>query len=155
MKGAIWATYFHKASTDAYPQHGLCPTNEDTWCEYNRAITTGEVYKRKNTLPSEVLNCIKNVYRELSTPFTSLPNAYMPRIPLRRQRIPYQQLTEFERGRVIGLLKGEFPLRDIADRLSQNLSTVADCCEQWSKYVGMLLPQEDRVPGLRDHQICL
>ncbi|GFS99654.1 hypothetical protein TNCV_1972211 [Trichonephila clavipes] len=53
---------------DAYPQHGLCPTNEDTWCEYNRAITTGEVYKHKNTLPSEFLNCIKNVYRELSTP---------------------------------------------------------------------------------------
>ncbi|GFV57022.1 uncharacterized protein TNCV_2931451 [Trichonephila clavipes] len=36
MKRAIWATYFHKASTDAYPQHSLCPTNEDTWCEYNR-----------------------------------------------------------------------------------------------------------------------
>ncbi|GFS60757.1 uncharacterized protein TNCV_2001611 [Trichonephila clavipes] len=30
MKRAIWATYFHKASTDAYPQHGLCPTNKDT-----------------------------------------------------------------------------------------------------------------------------
>ncbi|GFW67596.1 hypothetical protein TNCV_3392671 [Trichonephila clavipes] len=58
---------FHKASTDACPQHGLCPTNKDTWCEYNRAITTGEVYKHKNTLPSEMLNCIKNVYRELST----------------------------------------------------------------------------------------
>ncbi|GFW42525.1 uncharacterized protein TNCV_4257191 [Trichonephila clavipes] len=40
MKRSIWATYFHKASIDAYPQHGLCPTNEDTWCEYNRAITT-------------------------------------------------------------------------------------------------------------------
>ncbi|GFX83803.1 uncharacterized protein TNCV_350671 [Trichonephila clavipes] len=35
MKRAIWATYFHKASTDAYPQHGMCPTNEDTWCGYN------------------------------------------------------------------------------------------------------------------------
>ncbi|GFT68374.1 uncharacterized protein TNCV_659711 [Trichonephila clavipes] len=68
MKRAIWATYFHKAPTDAYPQHGLCSTDEDIWCEYNRAITTGEVYKHKNTLPSEVLNCIKNVYRELSIP---------------------------------------------------------------------------------------
>ncbi|GFW53400.1 integrase catalytic domain-containing protein [Trichonephila clavipes] len=38
MKKAIWATYFHKASTDAYPQHSLCPTNEDPWCGYNRAI---------------------------------------------------------------------------------------------------------------------
>ncbi|GFY36383.1 uncharacterized protein TNCV_3450861 [Trichonephila clavipes] len=31
MNRAIWATYFHKAITNAYPQHGLCPTNEDTW----------------------------------------------------------------------------------------------------------------------------
>ncbi|GFW93594.1 uncharacterized protein TNCV_47971 [Trichonephila clavipes] len=68
MKRAIWATYFHKASTDAYPQHGMCPTNEDTWCGYNRAITTSEVYKHKNTLPLDVLHCIKDVYRELSTP---------------------------------------------------------------------------------------
>ncbi|GFY18426.1 uncharacterized protein TNCV_2396542 [Trichonephila clavipes] len=68
MKQVIWATYFHKASTDAYPQHGLCPTNEDTCCEYNRAITNGEVYKQKNTLPSEMHNCIKNVYWELTTP---------------------------------------------------------------------------------------
>ncbi|GFU19352.1 uncharacterized protein TNCV_3032691 [Trichonephila clavipes] len=30
MKRAIWATYFHKTSIDAHPQHGLCPTNEDT-----------------------------------------------------------------------------------------------------------------------------
>ncbi|GFU81118.1 uncharacterized protein TNCV_1117701 [Trichonephila clavipes] len=51
MKGSIWATYFHKASTDVYPQHGLGPTNKDTWCEYNRAITTCELYKHKNTLP--------------------------------------------------------------------------------------------------------
>ncbi|GFU64208.1 uncharacterized protein TNCV_3745751 [Trichonephila clavipes] len=40
MKRAIWATYFHKASIDAYPQQGHCPTNEDSWCEYNREITT-------------------------------------------------------------------------------------------------------------------
>ncbi|GFW05833.1 hypothetical protein TNCV_603051 [Trichonephila clavipes] len=49
MKRAIWASYFHKAFIDAYRQHGLCPTNEDTWCEYNRAITTGEVYKHTRT----------------------------------------------------------------------------------------------------------
>ncbi|GFX89893.1 uncharacterized protein TNCV_1535401 [Trichonephila clavipes] len=39
IKRAIWATYFHKISTDAYPKHGLCPTNEDTLSEYNRTIT--------------------------------------------------------------------------------------------------------------------
>ncbi|GFT72134.1 uncharacterized protein TNCV_2272351 [Trichonephila clavipes] len=74
MKRAIWATYFHKASIDAYPQHGLYPTNEDTWCEYNQAIITGEVYKHKDTLPSEVLNCIKNVFTRNYQQLTSLPN---------------------------------------------------------------------------------
>ncbi|GFW87648.1 hypothetical protein TNCV_4486131 [Trichonephila clavipes] len=62
-----WSNKIHNENY-AYPQHGLCPTNEDTWCEYTRAITTGEVYKHKNPLPPEVLYCIKNVYRELSAP---------------------------------------------------------------------------------------
>ncbi|GFU90417.1 uncharacterized protein TNCV_3948471 [Trichonephila clavipes] len=72
MKRAIWATYFLRAYTDVYPQHDMCPTNEDTRCGYNRAITTGEaykhiykVYKHKKNLPSEVIHCIKDVYREL------------------------------------------------------------------------------------------
>ncbi|GFV59579.1 hypothetical protein TNCV_4259721 [Trichonephila clavipes] len=77
MKRAIWATYFHKASIDAYPHHGMCPTNEDTWCEYNRAITTVEVSKHKNPLPSEVFNYIKNVCTGSYQQLTSLPNAYL------------------------------------------------------------------------------
>ncbi|GFW84690.1 uncharacterized protein TNCV_2597351 [Trichonephila clavipes] len=31
MKRAYCVTYFHKVSFDAYPQHDLCPTNENTW----------------------------------------------------------------------------------------------------------------------------
>ncbi|GFW30066.1 uncharacterized protein TNCV_1696811 [Trichonephila clavipes] len=94
---------------DAYPQHGLCPTNEDTWCEYNRAITTGEVYKHKNPLPSEMLNCIKNVYRNYQLLYiTSLPNTYKilfrEPTPLiwRAPGTRYQQKNSTERHRYGG-----------------------------------------------------
>ncbi|GBM55258.1 hypothetical protein AVEN_18079-1 [Araneus ventricosus] len=54
-------------------------------------------------------------------------------MPLRRRRSHYQQPTEFERGRVVGLREGGFSFRDIAERLGRNVSTVHDCWQQWSK----------------------
>ena len=54
-------------------------------------------------------------------------------MPLRRRRSHYQQLTEFERGRVIGLREGGFSFRNIAERLGRNVSTVHDCWQQWSR----------------------
>ncbi|KAJ4431349.1 hypothetical protein ANN_19946 [Periplaneta americana] len=30
MKKTVWATYFHKLSTDETPQHGLCPAGADS-----------------------------------------------------------------------------------------------------------------------------
>jgi transposase len=54
-------------------------------------------------------------------------------MPLRRRRSHYQQLTEFERGRIIGLREGGFSFREIAERLSRNASTVHECWQQWSR----------------------
>ncbi|GBM12740.1 hypothetical protein AVEN_228528-1 [Araneus ventricosus] len=54
-------------------------------------------------------------------------------MPLRRRRSHYQQLTKFERGRVVGLREGGFSFRDIAERLGRNVSTVHDCWQQWSR----------------------
>lgn len=54
-------------------------------------------------------------------------------MPLRRRRSHYQQLTEFERGRVVGLREGGFSFRDIAERLGRNVSTVHECWQQWSR----------------------
>ncbi|GBL88194.1 Transposable element Tc1 transposase [Araneus ventricosus] len=55
-------------------------------------------------------------------------------MPLRRRRSHYEQLTKFERGRVIGLREGGFSFRDIAERLGRNVSTVHDCWVRWSRY---------------------
>ncbi|GBO43335.1 hypothetical protein AVEN_257290-1 [Araneus ventricosus] len=54
-------------------------------------------------------------------------------MPLRSRRSHYEQLTEFERGRVVGLREGGFSFRDIAERLGRNVSTVHDCWQQWSR----------------------
>ncbi|GBN63076.1 hypothetical protein AVEN_179738-1 [Araneus ventricosus] len=54
-------------------------------------------------------------------------------MPLRRRRSHYQQLTEFERGRVVGLREGGFSFRDIAEGLGRNESIVHDCWQQWSR----------------------
>lgn len=37
MRQAVWATYFHKMSTDDKPTHQLCPTGPDSWCKYRKA----------------------------------------------------------------------------------------------------------------------
>ncbi|KAF8784709.1 hypothetical protein HNY73_010353 [Argiope bruennichi] len=42
MSKSIWAIYFHKLSTNAKPQHGLCPLGSDSWCGYNRSLITGD-----------------------------------------------------------------------------------------------------------------
>ncbi|KAJ4441133.1 hypothetical protein ANN_10983 [Periplaneta americana] len=66
MRKAVWATYFHKLSTDETPQHGLCPAGADSWCRYRRAEASGEVYEYKHSLPETVMNLMKPIFRELS-----------------------------------------------------------------------------------------
>ncbi|GBN29733.1 hypothetical protein AVEN_158406-1 [Araneus ventricosus] len=62
-------------------------------------------------------------------------------MPLRRRRSHYQQLTEYERCRVVGLRKGGFSVHDIAERLYPLCMIVG------SGGQGKVLHQEDRVPG--------
>ncbi len=52
----------------------------------------------------------------------------MPRI---RVRAPYVQLSEFERGRIVGLREGGMSFRDIAERVGREPSTVHQCWTQW------------------------
>lgn len=43
---------------------------------------------------------------------------------LRRKRMTFQQLTEFEQGRIIGLREGGFSYREIAAHVQRYYSTV-------------------------------
>ncbi|GBM54287.1 hypothetical protein AVEN_234112-1 [Araneus ventricosus] len=66
MSKSIWAIYFHKLSTDAKPQHGLCPMGSDSWCGFNKSLVSGEKYFHKHSLPEPVLLATKKVFRELA-----------------------------------------------------------------------------------------
>lgn len=66
MKKDVWATYFHKLSTNDHPQHGLCPKGEDSWCKYNQCLESGEIYDHKHSLPSAVMEGIKGVFKDLA-----------------------------------------------------------------------------------------
>lgn len=68
MKDAIWATFYHKISTDAKPQHIYCPTGTDSWCTWQKANAVGNLknYVHKPALPDIVQTAIKPVYEALS-----------------------------------------------------------------------------------------
>jgi len=70
MKKAIWATYFHKASTDNNPQHNNCPPGASSWCAYQKAAAEGTLDSFHHTYPplnDKVLEVIKPIYEALSS----------------------------------------------------------------------------------------
>ncbi|GFS93499.1 uncharacterized protein TNCV_1982081 [Trichonephila clavipes] len=63
MQQAIWAIFLHKLSTDEKPQHGFCPSDSDTWCKFKKAELLGETYHHKNSLPVDVVEAMRPVFR--------------------------------------------------------------------------------------------
>lgn len=43
MKNAMWATLYHKLSTDNNPLHDKCPIGEDSWCTWQKAKATNSM----------------------------------------------------------------------------------------------------------------
>ncbi|GFU98821.1 uncharacterized protein TNCV_4937511 [Trichonephila clavipes] len=68
MQHAIWAIFLHKLSTDEKPQHGFCPSDTDTWCKFKKAELLGETYHHKNSLPVDVVEAMRPVFRDLANP---------------------------------------------------------------------------------------
>ncbi|GFV57393.1 uncharacterized protein TNCV_3569451 [Trichonephila clavipes] len=68
MQQAIWAIFLHKLSTDEKPQHGFCPSDSDTWCKFKKAELLGETYHHKNSLPVDVVEAMRPVFRDLTNP---------------------------------------------------------------------------------------
>ncbi|EEZ97640.1 hypothetical protein TcasGA2_TC016088 [Tribolium castaneum] len=52
--------------------------------------------------------------------------------PVRRQP-RYQQLTPFERGRIVGLREGGMSVREIAARVNRGVATVLRCIRAWEE----------------------
>ncbi|KYM96908.1 hypothetical protein ALC62_12418 [Cyphomyrmex costatus] len=68
MKKAIWATFFHKCSTDEKPQHDNCPTGKDSWCKWQKARALGnlDIFTHEPAMPEAVSKAIKSIYEDLS-----------------------------------------------------------------------------------------
>lgn len=64
MQQAVWATYFHKLSTNDHPQHFLC---DISWCGYKKSQADGSTFHH-NSLPRAVLDVVKPTYRFLADP---------------------------------------------------------------------------------------
>lgn len=77
MKQACWSTFYHKTSTDADTQHGLCLFGGDSWCRYNRAAAHDlPSPEHTNSIPQEVMAVVKPVYADLCNP-SLLTDVYM------------------------------------------------------------------------------
>lgn len=65
MRDEIWATLYHKISTDKEPQHEKC---SDSWCTWKIAQAEGSLatYEHQTAIPMEVFEAIKPIYEELS-----------------------------------------------------------------------------------------
>lgn len=66
MNKNIWATFFHKISTNDEQQHGMCPAGADSWCGFNKAKAENKTFKHKDSLPYDVMVEIKSIYRALT-----------------------------------------------------------------------------------------
>ena len=73
MRSAVWATLLHCMSTDADPHHTRCPSGEESWCFYQRALASGEEPESheeriKHPLAYEVAKAMLPVYQQMSNP---------------------------------------------------------------------------------------
>lgn len=68
MKNAVWATFYHKCSTDKNPQHKYCPAGSTSWCSWRRAKAEGTLndYTHDAPLTDKVQEIIKPIYENLS-----------------------------------------------------------------------------------------
>lgn len=70
MRRAIWAIWMHKISCDEKPNHVFCPSGDDSWCPYQKAVALGTEgsYKHKNNIPPAIMEAIKPAFKDLSAP---------------------------------------------------------------------------------------
>ena len=67
MEQAIWAVYHHSVSTDLEPQHEYCPTGDQPWCKYQRAISLSEQPPHHTPkIPVDLAEYVKPIFTHLS-----------------------------------------------------------------------------------------
>ena len=67
MKKAIWATFYHRSSTDENPQHQYCP--DDSWCKYRLAAAQNKLstFKHPPAFDNDTQAVLKPIYEDLTS----------------------------------------------------------------------------------------
>lgn len=63
MKKEIWASFYHKISTNDNPQHSRC---DPAWCQYLIAQAEGVEYDHKPPLREDIQALIEPIFKDLS-----------------------------------------------------------------------------------------
>ena len=68
MRKEIWATFYHKISTDRKPQHSNCPAGANSWCDYRKLEAQKKLkgYKHPPPLADDVQQVLKPIYDDLT-----------------------------------------------------------------------------------------
>nr|XP_053641077.1 uncharacterized protein LOC128694796 [Cherax quadricarinatus] len=72
MRNGILASFFHCSSSDEKPQHHLCPTGDDSWCFYQKAIAANlpppshTTMKVQFQLEPAYMEEVYNIYQDLT-----------------------------------------------------------------------------------------
>ena len=54
-------------------------------------------------------------------------------MPRRREPVHFHQLSEFEKGHIVGMREPDFSIRQISNRIDRSVSTVLQCWRRWSE----------------------
>ena len=68
MKKAIYASYFHVASSAKDNWHDHCPDGSTSWCQYKKDKAKGtQLYKPGKGLPLDIVYKLKPIFQDLSS----------------------------------------------------------------------------------------
>lgn len=62
---AVLAIFYHSVSTDANPQHHMCPDTPTSWCAFHQSRRCKKPFSHKPALPEAVAELVKPVFETL------------------------------------------------------------------------------------------
>ena len=65
MQNNLMASVYHVCSTNNNPNHHMCPSDDNSWCGYNRNKDT---FRHVHGLPEAIVELVEPIYNKLTSP---------------------------------------------------------------------------------------